>query len=350
MIQSYKPRLNIYLTEARQTFQKTDLSVPGDLAPDLHDHLSSLVSHLESFRVLINDISRLSTQNGLEESVHGAYYICHYYNEQDFENVSNKVSNAMKLRNVLGFLGRLNTCFKTLIRAAERLSSFQNLQIFPVTVLPAGRLKSKANPKHRWSLAKTFSALGFSLNDRTVKSLFKTGKKKKPWTTRRLLQKFEELKSPVFEVHAEVQVLLAATRYDCTGASIFKYVGCSKRSCFLCYKFIQKYGQFDSRGCHGKLYDLWTVPEVSWLAEGSSLWLVQVLNDIEKDMKNSFLDNHNEKPLQAQESTVGGSSIATGRHHSDNPYTMSLFSQHLEAQRGNIVPEIREEAESRGLR
>lgn len=350
MLQSYKPRLNIYLTEARQAFQKTGLSVPSDLAPDLHDHLSCLVSHLESFRALINDTSRLSTQDGLDESVHCAYDICHSYNQQDFENVSDKVSNAKKLRDVLGFLGRLNTCFKTLIRAAERLSSFQTLQIFPVTVLPAGRLRSKANPKHRWSLAKTFSALGLSLNDRTVESLFKTGKKKNLWTTRRLLQKFEELKSPVFEVHAEVQVLLAATRHDCTGASIFNYVGCSKRSCFLCYKFIQKYGQFDSRGCHGKLYDLWTVPGVSWLAEGSRLWLVQVLKDIEKDVKNSFLDNPIDKPLQAQESTVGGSSIATVRHHSDNPYTMSLFSQHLEAQRENIVPEIREEVEPQSLR
>lgn len=342
MIQSYKPRLNGYLTEARRAFKEIDLSVPGDLAPDSNHHLLSLLSHLESFRVLIDDTTRLSTQDGLEESVHSAYDICHNYNEQDFENVSNKVSNAKKLRNVLGFLGRLDTCFKIFIRAAERLPGFQFLRIFPVTVLPAGKLKSIENPKHRWSLARTFSALGLSLNEQTVRKLFKTGKKKNSWTIRRLLQKFEELKSPVFQVHAEVQVLLAATRHDCTGASIFKYVGCSKRSCFLCYKFIQKYGQFDSRGCHGKLYDLWTVPEVPWLAEESSLRLVQILEDIEEKMRNYILCNHDENLLQAQESTVGGSSMATVLPYVDNPYTMSLVSHHLEGERGNIIFDISE--------
>lgn len=80
LIQSYKPRLNFYLTEARQAFKKIDLSVPEDLASDLHDHLSSLLSHLEDFRVLINNASRLSTQDGLEKSVHCAYDIWRNYN------------------------------------------------------------------------------------------------------------------------------------------------------------------------------------------------------------------------------------------------------------------------------
>ncbi|KAJ6028506.1 hypothetical protein N7540_004082 [Penicillium herquei] len=296
---------------------------------------------LESFQVQINDASRLSTEEGVEESVLSAYDICHNYDEQDFEIVSDKVVNAKKLGNALGFLGRLNTCFKTLIRASERLPGFQGLQIIPVTVLPAGRCKSKENPKHRLSLAKTFSALGLNLDDQTVKSLFKARKRKGPWTKRELLKKFDELKSPDFQVHAEVQVLLAATRHDCTGASIFKYVGCSKRSCFLCYNFIRRYGQFDSRGCHGKLWDLWTVHEVSWLAEESRLRLVKILEDIEKDIKESLLDNHNDKHQHAPESTIGGSSIATVRPHFENPYTMSLASRHLEAQWANIIPETR---------
>jgi hypothetical protein len=350
LIQSYKPRLTVYLAQAREAFEETSLSVPGDLTPDLHDHLSSLLSDLESFRGQINDASRLFTQDGLEESVLSAYNIRYKYNEQDFEIISDKVSNAMKLSNALGFLGRLKTCFKTLIRAAERLPGFQSLKIIPVTVLPPGRRKSKANPKHRWSLAKTFSALGLNLNDQTVQSLFKTGRREGPWTTGRLLEKFDQLKSPDFQVHAEVQVLLAATRHDCTGASIFKYVGCSKRSCFLCYNFIQKYGQFESRGCHGKLWDLWTVPEVSWVAEESRLRLVKILKDIEKDIEEYFLDNRNDKHQHAQESTIGGSSVATIRPNFDNPYTMSLASRYLEAQWGNTIPGTRKTADSQSLR
>lgn len=313
------------------------------MASELHDHLSSLLSDLEDFRALVNDISRLSTQGGLEEAVHSAYNICCTYNDHDFEGITHNISRAGPLRNALSFLGRLNTCFKTLIRAAERLSNFQGLRILPVTILPASRVKSKKEiSANNWSVTKTFSSLGLNLDERTVKSIFTTEKKKNPWTKRKLLQDFDNLKSPVSEVHAEVQVLLAAARHDCRGASTFNYVGCSKLSCFLCSKFLQRYGQFNSRGSHGKLYDLWTVPEVPWLAEEKRRSLGQILEDIGEDLKDSIQDKKTKKLLPEKESTVGCSSLATIEQHSGSPYTMPLASQHLQAQRENIVLAIRD--------
>lgn len=348
-MQSYKHRINFYLTGARQAFRKTALRDPGDVASDLQGCRSSLLSHLKNFRVLVNDISRMSVQDGLEEAVQGAYDIYYSYSEQDFESVAGNISNARTLRKSLGFLGRLKTCLNTLIRAAERLSNFQGLRILPVTILPTGRAKSRmGNPTGKWSVAKTFSCLGLSLDDRTAGSIFKTVKtgKNKSWSKRDLLQRFDKLQSPASQVHAEIQVLLAVTRHDCTGASIFKYLGCSKRSCFLCSRFIQRYGQFSTRGCHGKLYDLWTVPEVPWLVDGESLSLIKVLEDVESDMKDAILDRKSKRIPLAQESTVGGSSVATVRQHFDNPYTMSLVSRHLESQREELMLDFGDKSNS----
>ncbi|OJJ02479.1 hypothetical protein ASPVEDRAFT_29058 [Aspergillus versicolor CBS 583.65] len=329
LIRSYEPRIRVYISEVRQAFKRT--KIPADAS-------SPLLLRLEDFRALVSDIPRVSTQAGLEEAVHGAYEICCFHNEEEFERITSHASDARSLRSALRFLSRLKTCFKTFIRGAERLSNFHNLRIIPVTILPVRGAKAKGNRAGDWSVAMAFSSLGLSLDDKTVKSVFGSGKKRGAWTKNKLLLKFDRLKSSVSEVHAEVQVALAATRDEYKGASVFKYVGCSKRSCFLCYRFALRYGQFITRGCHGKIYDLWTLPQVPWLVEEERLRLVQILGGMEKDMRNSILNKTISIP-PTQESSIGGSSHATIRPHFDNPYTMSLVSQHLQAQRTSLGPE-----------
>ncbi|GAD94524.1 hypothetical protein AOR_1_984034 [Paecilomyces variotii No. 5] len=298
LIRSYEPRIKYYINEARQAFKKTGLRAPGDVDPALYNSQPSLLLRLENIRILMNDIPRLSTKDGLEEAIHCAYDISHLYNIHEFESIIGSASNSRALMNALSFLGRLKTCFKTLIRAAERLSNFQRLQILPVTTLPA--YEGRKEKGTHWSVAKSFSSLGLRLDDQTIKNVFGTRKRKEPWTKRRLLVEFDKLKSPTSEAHAEVQVILAAIRHDCTGASTFEYI-----------------------------YDLWTLPEVPWLVEETRL---QILTDVEKDMKDSLLNKNANKISYAQESTIGGSSLATVWQQSDNPYVRSLVSQHLESQ------------------
>ncbi len=303
------------------------------------------------FRALISDVPHLSTQSGLEEAVQSAYDICYLHNEQEFESIASRASDARTLRSALQFLSRLKTCFKTLIRGAERLSNFHSLRIIPVIFLPArGGKVRKGDPTGDWSVAMTFSSLGLSLDNKTVRSVFGNGKKRGSWTKSKLLLTFDRLKSSASQVHAEVQVALAASRNEYKGASTFKYVGCSKRSCFLCYRFVLRYGRFLTRGCHGKIYDLWTLPQVPWLVEEERRRLVQILGDIEKDMRNSILNKKAITIPLAQESSIGGSSHATIRPHFDNAYTMSLVSQHLQAQRGGTLLGTREEETVRSSR
>lgn len=337
LMRSYEPRIKVYASQARQALENTHITphILENTVSALHNR--PLLRLLVDFQALVQNTPRLSTQEGLEEAVERAYDICCIHNEQEFESIACYIPGARSLRKTLGFLGRLRKCFKTLIRGAERISPFQNIRIIPVTTLPAGRARQKKGKSaDDWSLAMTFSSLDLILDDQTVKSMFKSGKRKGPWTKDTLLSRYNELKSPISEVHAEVQVVLAATRHECKGASILEYVGCSKHSCFLCSKFILKYGQFRTRGCHGKIYSRWTIPQVSWLAPDECLRIVKILGDIENNMENSI---KSKKPINvphAQESTIGGSSVATVRRHFGNPYAKTLASQHLQTQRDDM--------------
>jgi hypothetical protein len=73
-------------------------------------------------------------------------------------------------------------------------------------------------------------------------------------------------------VHAEVTILIRLEERNVDPRTLFNYVGCSKKSCFLCCHFLRQHG-FRSCGCHNKVYHRWTVPEV----RGVSARLVRAL-------------------------------------------------------------------------
>ncbi|KAK0762955.1 hypothetical protein N5P37_004481 [Trichoderma harzianum] len=322
LVQSYRPRLSDYMIQVKRTLKET-IPPEGGLIETLplDDRAASLLLCLKGFRALIDVAARSQTQDDLEEVVKSAHNIFSFYKEHDFDKITSNNTNIRSLRDALGFL--------------ERLSGFQNLRILPVMDPPTGAAKPKGTDRNNaWSLAETFSSLGLALNDKTAESLVGTGKRKGSWTKNKLLRRFDKMRSSASEVHAEMQVILAATKHNCTGAAIFNYVGCSKRSCFLCSRVIQSYGPYTTRGCHGKLYDLWTVPELPWLTKDERLRLVQALKNVERAMKKSLRDKKTEGLIHAKESTIGGSSVATRRQQSDQtPYMMSLVSEYLRSQR-----------------
>ncbi|KAL1876172.1 hypothetical protein VTK73DRAFT_9610 [Phialemonium thermophilum] len=68
--------------------------------------------------------------------------------------------------------------------------------------------------------------------------------------------------------HAEMQLLLHFETTVPADADPFPYLGCSKKSCWLCYRLLTSYqakrtaskGFYQTRGSHGRLYPLWHVP------------------------------------------------------------------------------------------
>ncbi len=65
---------------------------------------------------------------------------------------------------------------------------------------------------------------------------------------------------PAYREHVELQLIIFYEQNH--GLTLFSpYIGCNKRSCYLCYDFIVEHGRFQVDGCHQSLYSLWTVRE-----------------------------------------------------------------------------------------
>ncbi|KAL9123501.1 MAG: hypothetical protein Q9175_008344, partial [Cornicularia normoerica] len=71
---------------------------------------------------------------------------------------------------------------------------------------------------------------------------------------------------PAYREHVELQLIIFYEQNH--GLTLFSpYIGCNKRSCYLCYSFIEEHGRFQVDGCHQSLYSLWTVRETISFAD-----------------------------------------------------------------------------------
>lgn len=71
---------------------------------------------------------------------------------------------------------------------------------------------------------------------------------------------------PAYREHVELQ-LVTFYEENHTLTLFSPYIGCNKRSCYLCYNFIAEHGRFQVDGCHQSLYSLWTVRETISFAD-----------------------------------------------------------------------------------
>jgi len=71
---------------------------------------------------------------------------------------------------------------------------------------------------------------------------------------------------PKYRQHVELQLIVFYEENP--NLKLYSsYIGCNKRSCYLCYSFIKDHGRFEVDGCHQSLYSLWTVPETVFFAD-----------------------------------------------------------------------------------
>ena len=71
---------------------------------------------------------------------------------------------------------------------------------------------------------------------------------------------------PAYREHVELQLIIFYEQNH--GLTLVSpYIGCNKRSCYLCYNFIAEHGRFQVDGCHQSLYSLWTVRETISFAD-----------------------------------------------------------------------------------
>ena len=90
---------------------------------------------------------------------------------------------------------------------------------------------------------------------------------------------------PAYREHVELQLIIFYEQNP--GLTLFSpYIGCNKRSCYLCYSFIAEHGRFQVDGCHQSLYSLWTIREtISFADEERARVFSRALNKLCCDLE-----------------------------------------------------------------
>lgn len=161
--------------------------------------------------------------------------------------------------------------------------------------------------------------LGLNTEKDTVQAVM--GQK---WTLSQLERKFMKRQRQKLNIHAEVQLLIHLNTANASGSEIFPYIGCSKLCCFMCYSFIQSYGHFNARGCHGRLFKPWTVPKVELLLPRQVDRIREAVISLQNEIVKKLVTPVAGKVRLERTSVFGGSSLIGSQH------------QEIEARRAQI--------------
>jgi hypothetical protein len=251
-----------------------------------------------------------------------------YGPEQFLELCESNENLATKLRLRIGFLGRLRKAYTVLVQAAERLDNCKDLSISPLPdASQAAKRDGSKKIRRTWTLANIFTSLGLELNESTIKSMFG-----KNWSLEKLSTSFENMQEKRSQFHAEVQLVLYATQNVLKSGAYSGYIGCSKRSCFLCWEFLRSRGSFSTRASHGKLFHPWTIPDGGSMTDYQLKHLIASVKTTEGVLETRLYAGNTQKKQAAKESTVDDSSIETQVPYYGSPWTMHLVLQHLRSQ------------------
>ncbi|KAF7943452.1 hypothetical protein EAE96_011378 [Botrytis aclada] len=209
-----------------------------------------------------------------------------------------------KLWTDIYFLGRLRVILEKFKEISLKLPSFSNVTIVLVT---GDKIPQKAL-KDALKLRETLNLLDLPTDALTVETVIGPS-----WTVAKAEREYGKLQKQALNIHAEIQMILFLSKNGRLLDQSFAYFGCSKYSCFMCSHFLKAHGRIGTRGCHGRLFKPWTVPEATGLAPSQAdkvaKSVVQVQKDIEKELKSEF-----DKAIRLEKtSVVGGSSIFSDR-------------------------------------
>ena len=226
-------------------------------------------------------------------------------------------------------LARLRVAFQTFKDIALALPSFEQ-----VTIILVPRPPTPANPSQglRLSLNQTFSILQLDPDPATTKAVLGQN-----WNVAKTEREFAKRQKQRPNVHAEVQMLMFLNTNGSFASSVFPYFGCSKLSCFMCHRFIQSYGRFTTRGCHGRLFKPWTVPTVDRLLPGWADRTAKALISVQKEVKKKLKASVEGHIRHERTSVAGGSSISGGRQEESSKRQLQIDRLRMEAERNRVA-------------
>jgi hypothetical protein len=298
---SYIPDLRASFKAFEATFGKTYLDTTGD-GSDLAAELSILRELL--FNPSVNEESTLDRHSKL---VIAAYDLRRSSNIEQMLNSSSRASSTSKKLWVnICLIARLKVTFGKFKETALTFPSFTCITITLVSRPPA-----PASPPHRlMNLRETFDTLGLNTKKNTIQAVM--GQK---WTLSRLEREFMKRQRQKLNIHAEVQLLMHLNTANASGSGIFPYIGCSKLCCFMCYSFIQSYGHFNARGCHGRLFKPWTVPKMELLLPEQVGRISEAVISLQNVIVKKLVTPVAGKVRHERTSVFGGSSLIGTQHH-----------------------------------
>jgi len=309
-------------TEARTFCDDTNIGIYSETTHDTY--MSFAQNHIRELDDILHSDNRVSQRRLLAEK---AYSIRHMTSIRMLINSCSVTSLARKLVSGILFLGRLRSCYFTLVAGAQSIPGFSRLSIVLVRT-PTPRI----SPSTLLSLGEAMKCLGLSLNPTSVRNLI--GAKSSVISAER---SFKQLQSNTSQkhlpTHAELQLILhlvKTTDVETMDREMCPYIGCSKLSCFLCTSFLKSFGRygaaFRTRGCHGKIYTLWSIPDIAGLRDD----MAPLLNSALKNMRN-ILAREMIKPISSTphvpESSAGVTDVRSLQTHYIDRYHQELNAQ-----------------------
>ncbi|KAK5661582.1 hypothetical protein OQA88_9678 [Cercophora sp. LCS_1] len=92
-----------------------------------------------------------------------------------------------------------------------------------------------------------------------------------------------------------------------------------------------------TRGSHGKLYNLWGLPDFQGLSMAQMEQIIRPVRDLESSLSAEIINRDGVVVPQAKESTLGAATISTVLPGSNTPSTTSMVSSYLQNQRANLL-------------
>jgi hypothetical protein len=121
-------------------------------------------------------------------------------------------------------------------------------------------------------------------------------------------------------VHAEMQILVNLAQTPDWYGRAHRYIGVSKKLCFLCEQILQNCKSFAEEGaqsptfrareCHGKVYPLWTLPQCVDLPSNSKRSLAKSITSAHQQMRQLLQEELHLRPAVA-ESSVGVTNVGS---------------------------------------
>lgn len=277
LLNYYKQRLDIYATQI-ESFSEADITAAFAEGSNGASRAKEL--HNLSIEYRINKSSEI-----LQRMISIAYELRYESNPVGLSPRSRKGSLSIY------FLGRLRSAYENFKEAAIQFQkSFAKLRIVCLPASNSTRFKRSEVEERIRVLAR---------------------KNGMPQPTKKQIQTvFGQGTEIRTSCHAEIQLLLHLESHISSDEYLFPYLGCSKKSCWLCHQFLSRYksrttdkGDFyETRASHGRIYPLWHIKLP--LEPRMQFYISATLRDIQELMNEKLTRvPHVQRPMQAESST-----------------------------------------------